>query len=146
MRNSIHMLNKITPVALILLIVGFVSCTAGKQATSAALTYTTNVKPIIDANCASTCHNAGRPAAGIDLTTYEKVKEQTLTGKLIIAIQHADGAKPMPKKAPLPTPVQGLNTLTRNKITKGGLRQAQARSAPCKMRRPHQLISSPVSL
>lgn len=100
MRNSIHMLNKITPVALILLIVGFVSCTAGKQATSAALTYTTNVKPIIDANCASTCHNAGRPAAGIDLTTYEKVKEQTLTGKLIIAIQHADGAKPMPKKAP----------------------------------------------
>ena len=100
MRNSIHMLNKITPVALILLIVGFVSCTTGKQATSAALTYTTNVKPIIDANCASTCHNAGRPAAGIDLTTYEKVKEQTLTGKLIIAIQHADGAKPMPKKAP----------------------------------------------
>lgn len=100
MRNSIHMLNKITPVTLVLLIVGFVSCTAGKQATSAALTYTTNVKPIIDANCASTCHNAGRPAAGIDLTTYEKVKEQTLTGKLIIAIQHADGAKPMPKKAP----------------------------------------------
>ncbi|HRF77120.1 MAG TPA: hypothetical protein PLB46_11145 [Chitinophagales bacterium] len=100
MGNSIHMLNKITPISVVLLIIGFVSCTAGKQATSTALTYTTNVKPIIDANCATTCHNAGRPAGGIDLTTYEKVKEQSLNGKLISAIQHADGAKPMPKKAP----------------------------------------------
>ena len=91
---------KITPVTLIILIVGFVSCTAGKQASLPTLTYTSHVKPIIDANCASTCHNAGRSAGGIDLTTYEKVKEQTLTGKLITAIQHAEGAKPMPKKAP----------------------------------------------
>ena len=75
-----------------------VSCSASKSAAK-PLTYTENVKPIIDANCASTCHNAGRPAAGIDLTTYAKVKEQSTTGKLIPAIQHAEGAKAMPKKA-----------------------------------------------
>ncbi|MBK7443415.1 MAG: cytochrome c [Bacteroidetes bacterium] len=75
-----------------------VSCSASKSAAK-PLTYTENVKPIIDANCASTCHNAGRPAGGIDLTTYAKVKEHSTTGKLIPAIQHADGAKAMPKKA-----------------------------------------------
>lgn len=100
MGNSIYMLNKTHLVVALILFVGLVSCTAGKQSTVAALTYTTNVKPIIDANCASTCHNAGRPAAGIDLTTYEKVKEQSLTGNLLGAIQHAEGAKAMPKKAP----------------------------------------------
>jgi hypothetical protein len=100
MGNFICMFNKITLLASLMFFLGLISCTAGKQATSTALTYTANVKPIIDANCASTCHNAGRPAAGIDLTTYEKVKEQSLNGKLIGAIQHADGAKPMPKKAP----------------------------------------------
>jgi len=36
---------------------------------------------------------------------------------------------PLPQAAlvPVPTIVEGLNTSSRNKITKGGLRQAQAR-------------------
>lgn len=75
------------------------SCSAVKNASN-GLSYTADVKPIIDANCASTCHNASRPAGGIDLTTYEKVKENCVSGKLIDAIQHNEGAKPMPKKAP----------------------------------------------
>jgi len=34
---------------------------------------------------------------------------------------------PQTALVPLPTPVEGLNTSSRNKITKGGLRQAQDR-------------------
>ena len=34
---------------------------------------------------------------------------------------------PQTAHVPVPTPVVGLNTSSRNKITKGGLRQAQAR-------------------
>jgi len=34
---------------------------------------------------------------------------------------------PQTALVPLPTPVEGLNSSSRNKITKGGLRQAQAR-------------------
>lgn len=76
------------------------ACNSTKQAgTTPAITYSGKVKTIIDENCANTCHNAARPAAGIDLTTYEKVKDQALNGKLIPAIQHAEGADPMPKKA-----------------------------------------------
>lgn len=74
------------------------SCTASKNI-GGPITYTQNVKSIIDGNCASTCHNAVKPAGGIDLTTYEKVKQQCLEGKLLLAIQHADGAKAMPKRA-----------------------------------------------
>ena len=79
------------------------ACTASKSGSASstpAITYSAQVKSIIDANCASTCHNAARPAGGIDLTTYEKVKEASLNGKLIPAIQHAEGVDPMPKKSP----------------------------------------------
>lgn len=79
----------------------FHACSATKSGNGAnAITYTNNVKAIIDANCASTCHNAAKPAGGIDLTNYSAVKSQTLDGLLIKAIQHAEGADPMPKKAP----------------------------------------------
>jgi len=76
----------------------FISCTAAKN-TASVITYTQNVKAIIDFNCASSCHNALKPAGGIDLTTYDKVKYQALEGKLLMAIQHAEGAKAMPKRA-----------------------------------------------
>lgn len=84
-----------------ILIFGLNACKSSKSASNApAITYSAQVKTIIDANCASTCHNAERPAAGIDLTTYAKVKQYALEGLLIPAIQHAEGADPMPKKAP----------------------------------------------
>lgn len=82
--------------------IGFNACSGPKSTTTTttAISYNGQVKAIIDANCASTCHNASRPAAGIDLTTYAKVKQYTLEGQLIPAIQHAEGADPMPKKSP----------------------------------------------
>lgn len=77
------------------------SCSASKKtATTNAITYTNDIKPIIDANCGTKCHNADRPADGIELTTYASVKEQSVNGKLIPSIQHAEGASPMPKKNP----------------------------------------------
>lgn len=85
------------------------ACSASKSTTGETstvtikpkmLTYSSDVKAIIDLNCSSTCHGVGRPAGGIDLTTYDKVKDQALNGKLIPAIQQASGVEPMPKKAP----------------------------------------------
>lgn len=78
------------------------ACSASRSTTGTtpAISYNGQVKSIIDANCASTCHNATRPAAGIDLTTFELVKQQALNGELIPAIQHAEGVTAMPKKAP----------------------------------------------
>ncbi len=76
-----------------------VACTAAKS-NSTELTYTRDIKPIIDLHCANTCHNAEKPAGKIDLTTYANVKMQCLEGKLLLAIQQIDGAKPMPRKAP----------------------------------------------
>jgi len=38
---------------------------------------------------------------------------------------------PQTALVPLPTPVEGLNTSSKNKITKGGVRQAQGLCASC---------------
>lgn len=72
---------------------------AGTYNTAGVITYTDNVKSIIDINCATTCHTAIKPSGGIDLTTYEKVKQESLNGNLIPSIQHAKGVKPMPRRA-----------------------------------------------
>ena len=80
-------------------IFSIVACNATKTTTTSALTYSKDVKKIIDFNCGG-CHNSEKPAGGVDLTTYPKVKEHAINGKLIPAIQHAEGAKAMPKKSP----------------------------------------------
>ncbi len=74
------------------------SCSASKSK-SAAITYSKDVRSIIDLSCTG-CHNAEKPAGGINLTTYEKVKEESINGKLIPAIQHAEGVESMPRKSP----------------------------------------------
>lgn len=76
------------------------ACHTTKTTTTTSYTYTKDVKAIIDANCATSCHSATDPAKGIDLTTYANVKEHALNGKLLLAIQHLEGAVAMPKKNP----------------------------------------------
>lgn len=93
-------MSKLITVFYLSCIISIVSCAAGKHVNTPKITYTTHVKQIIDANCASTCHNATKRSGGINLTTYEFVKDQCINGKLIAAVQHADGAKAMPKRAP----------------------------------------------
>jgi len=72
---------------------------AGAYKSAGVVTYTDNVKSIIDVNCAISCHTSVKPSGGIDLTTYEKVKQESLVGNLIPSIQHAKGVKPMPRRA-----------------------------------------------
>jgi|APGre2960657404_1045060.scaffolds.fasta_scaffold242759_1 hypothetical protein len=63
-----------------------------------SVNYTNFVKPIMTKNCnLAGCHSQG--AGGIDLRTYSKVFDQVTTGKLIAAINHGAGAKPMPQGA-----------------------------------------------
>lgn len=64
------------------------------------VTYTGNIKAIIDNNCAKSCHSASSHAAGIDLTTYEKVKAESLRPSFIGSLKHDLGFSPMPKKNP----------------------------------------------
>ena len=67
---------------------------ATNDCTGTTSTYTTNVKPILDANCV-TCHNGSNKSGGYDLSTYSHAKnaKDAIAG----AVQHASGFSPMPK-------------------------------------------------
>lgn len=77
------------------------SCSATKKATTteatSALTYTKDVKPIIDEYCGTKCHSATKKASGIDLSNYAGVRHESVDGDLLGAIQHGEGYRPMPK-------------------------------------------------
>ncbi len=64
------------------------------------VTYTGNVKAIIDNNCAKSCHSASSHAAGIDLTNYENVKAESQKPRFIGSLKHEAAFSPMPKKNP----------------------------------------------
>lgn len=57
-------------------------------------TYTTNVKPILDANCVG-CHNGSNKSGGYDLSTYSHAKNAK--DAIVGAVQHASGFAPMPQ-------------------------------------------------
>jgi len=60
------------------------------------VTYELTVKPILEANCFS-CHNAGNPSGGIDLTDFSKLTSLAADGKLMGSIKHLNGYSPMPQ-------------------------------------------------
>jgi hypothetical protein len=64
--------------------------------TSMAMSYTSHITPIINANCKG-CHNSANPSAGIDVTTYNTLKTIVDNGKLLGVIAHQIGYSPMPK-------------------------------------------------
>lgn len=57
------------------------------------ITYSNDVKTIIDNNCVS-CHNTVQLIAGLDISTYSKLKLATENGNLISRINNA--SSPMP--------------------------------------------------
>lgn len=64
-------------------------------------TYKGAIAPIMKLNCTSSrCHDATRPASGINLTTYTGVKKVASNGRLWGAVSHANGYIAMPKGAP----------------------------------------------
>ena len=60
------------------------------------VTYALTVKPILEQNCYS-CHATGVASGGIILDTYTEVSKPALNGRLIGAINHSPGFKPMPQ-------------------------------------------------
>lgn len=62
-------------------------------------TYTADVKPIFDVNCATfACHDNLIKSDGINLSDYTNSKQFTETREVICAMKHA--CKPMPQGAP----------------------------------------------
>lgn len=63
-------------------------------------TYTSNVKAIMDANCAkSGCHNSSSKKSGYDLSAYETTKTAAGNKAFVASIQHKSGYDKMPKGA-----------------------------------------------
>lgn len=67
---------------------------------SEAITYTAQVKAIIDNNCALSCHSARSHAGGIDLSTYENVKAEAQKPRFMGSLNQTGVYAPMPKKSP----------------------------------------------
>ncbi len=61
--------------------------------------FTTQIKPIIDANCGG-CHSTQYKAGGIELTSYALISAESKKSKFMGAVRHLAGFDPMPKKAP----------------------------------------------
>lgn len=61
-------------------------------------TYTVNVKPILDANCATGgCHDAGSAKSGVNLSNYSESKKHAGHNHFLGSIQHKKGYEAMPK-------------------------------------------------
>lgn len=97
MKNNLLIFTAIGAVAMF-------SCKAKKTAANdcgtTTVTYTAQVKTLIDVNCANSCHSAASKADGIDLSTYEKVKSFSGEARFLGAIRHLAGYTAMPLKAP----------------------------------------------
>jgi len=61
-----------------------------------ALTYTKDIKPLLDAYCVY-CHNTQKKSNGIDLSSYEWVKEEAGKDRFMGSIEHKAGYSPMPR-------------------------------------------------
>jgi mono/diheme cytochrome c family protein len=60
-------------------------------------TYTGQVKPILDAKCATSgCHNDVSKAKGIDLSNYGQTKAYAGNASFLGSIEHTGGYEPMP--------------------------------------------------
>jgi hypothetical protein len=84
-------------------IYGLFSCKTGNLASGAGAAvskgYNLQLKGMIDEQCATTCHSNEWRAGGIDLSNFAEVKLVAADGRLVSALQHADGFAPMPKNA-----------------------------------------------
>lgn len=68
----------------------------GNACDTVNMTYSGNIKPILQANCYS-CHGNGQINGGVTLDSYAGVKAVADDGKLISVITHAPGFPQMPQ-------------------------------------------------
>lgn len=83
-------------------IIGMGSCTKTDSmtydCTGLAPTYTADIKPIMDSNCAtSNCHNAATQQNGINLSSYAGTKSESSRARFMGSMQHLSGYKAMPE-------------------------------------------------
>ncbi len=69
------------------------------------VTYTGDVKAIIDNNCIG-CHGASNPQAGLSLVTYQQVRTAAENGNLIFRMNNA--TNPMPPSGTLSANVRAI--------------------------------------
>ena len=112
----------------------FTACKSKKETTKtttaaattpsvSSLTYTADIKQILDANCATTCHSSAKHKHDIDLSTYESAKEAAVHKSFLGAVNHEEGYAPMPP-APIGPMTGKLDQATIDKLTawvKGGM-------------------------
>lgn len=67
----------------------------GSLCDSNSFTYAANIKPLADKYCKG-CHSTSSAQKGIILDTYDGLRNATLNGKLLDAINHRTGAVAMP--------------------------------------------------
>jgi len=73
------------------------SCDQSIACDTTDLTYTSRIKPLLEANCTG-CHTAGNnPGGGIDLSTYASVAVVARSGQLYGSVARHEGYEPMPK-------------------------------------------------
>ena len=65
-----------------------------------AITYTADIKPILDGNCGTgnSCHGGSTALSGIDLSNYNGAK--SVSSLLVDAVTWGDGIKNMPQNLP----------------------------------------------
>jgi hypothetical protein len=68
---------------------------------STKASYSLNIRPIIKNSCQG-CHSGTKPSGNLDLSTYDGLKSVADNGKLVGAITHTNGFKPMPENSKLP--------------------------------------------
>ena len=89
-------------VPIVIIIVFFASCSkdnyeefyGGEVCDTIDVSFSETVFPVVQNNCLA-CHFEGS-SSGVDLTSYDKIKEQIDEGKFLGNIQHAPGYSPMP--------------------------------------------------
>lgn len=99
--------NRVKSFFFLLMITGVVLVSCSKQSEdvlkgqvtvtcdTVSMKYSTNVLPILAANCYS-CHANGIVNGGVSLDGYSSVVKQVSNGNLVAAITHAAGVVPMP--------------------------------------------------
>ncbi len=65
---------------------------------STTYTYSSDIKPIMDAKCATSgCHDSKTKSNGIDLSSYEAVKTESANERFLGSIQQKAGFDKMPQ-------------------------------------------------
>lgn len=59
--------------------------------------FSTDIMPIVQANCFNGCHNGSSPLSGFSLESYAAVKAKVDEGRLYGAVAHLPGFVPMPQ-------------------------------------------------